>query len=167
MTLFDFRDDENLTAASNILQNMRLQIQQVRVNLNFFARHANSPSYSSRRLQPFFRQKGRLPFVEQFSMSPRHMTIFRSNVSAITLEGCSHMNSCMFLWNWYRHAVLGSNSKTVSRFVAEVCSQIVMEKMPMDLPLKTANLHSEDGVSLRPFVMVCDSSNTHPLSPRN
>lgn len=35
MTLFDFRDDENLTAASNILQNMRLQIQQVRVNLNF------------------------------------------------------------------------------------------------------------------------------------
>ena len=94
--LTDFTEDEHLPAAIDVLLNLR-QIQQVRVNLNFFARHANSPSYSSRRLQPFFRQKGRLPFVEQFSMSPRHMTIFRSNVSAITLEGCSHMNSCMFL----------------------------------------------------------------------
>ena len=65
------------------------------------------------------------------------------------------------------HAVLGSNTKTVSKFVAEVCSQIVIETMLMDLPLKTANLHSEDGVSLRPFVMVCDSSNAHPLSLRN
>ena len=62
MTLFDFRDDENLTAASNILQNMRLQIQQVRVNLNFLL--SMQVLQVSRRLQQFLRQHGRLPLVD-------------------------------------------------------------------------------------------------------
>jgi hypothetical protein len=60
--LTDFTEDEHLPAAVDVLLNMRQQIQQVRVNLNFLL--SMQVLQVSRRLQQFLRQHGRLPLVD-------------------------------------------------------------------------------------------------------